>query len=611
MSKVILIGSPNSGKSMLFNRLTGLQQKVANFPGITVDVGVGRLQAMPGVDLVDFPGTYSLQAISAEEEVAVDYFERALDDPDVDHVLCVIDATRLEKSLYFTRQVLRDCELHSKQVTVLANMIDVLDSHQLELDVEQLSAALQTPVLPISARSGKGLDAIIRRLEKGPDQSRKDIRADLVDATDEQLRTDAHRLAHRYGPKGDILIKTQNRLDGIFLDSVTGGIAFFVIMYLLFQSIFTWAAPLMDAVGYVLGVMADLVVPRIGNQVLRDFTSDAVFGGLGAFLVFVPQIFVLTFIIGLLEDSGYMARAALICHQPLRLFGLTGKSFIPMLSGVACAIPAIYAARAIDSPRKRMLTYMAIPLMPCSARLPVYTLLIAAFIPSSTMLGGLIGWQGLAMFGIYFFGMFCGLLVTALVSRTSEDHYTDLPFVLELPPYRVPGIRPLLRNSLNRAKHFVTKAGKIIFMVTLAVWFLGYFPNYGADLGDSWLGHIGRLVEPLFAPLGLDWRYGVAIFTSFLAREVFVGTLGTIFGIEAADENMAPLVEHIQASDLTMGSGLALLVFFAIALQCVSTLAILSKESESSSLAIKMFAGYFLFAYAAAVTVYQLAGLFT
>jgi ferrous iron transport protein B len=611
MSKVILIGSPNSGKSMLFNRLTGLHQKVANFPGITVDVSVGRLQAMPEVDLVDFPGTYSLQAISAEEEVAVDYFERALDDPEVSHVLCVIDATRLEKSLYFTLQVIRDCELHGKQVTVLANMIDVLDSHQLELDVEQLSAALQTPVLPISARSGKGLDTIISRLEKGPDQNCKDIRADLVDATDEQLRTDAHRLAHRYGPKGDILIKTQTRLDSIFLDSVTGGIAFFVIMYLLFQSIFTWAAPLMDAVEYLLGAMADLIVPRIGNQVLRDFTSDAVFGGLGAFLVFVPQIFVLTFIIGLLEDSGYMARAALICHQPLRLFGLTGKSFIPMLSGVACAIPAIYAARAIDSPRKRMLTYMAIPLMPCSARLPVYTLLIAAFIPSSTLLGGLIGWQGLAMFGIYFFGIFCGLLVTALVSRTSEDHYTDLPFVLELPPYRVPGIRPLLRNSMNRAKHFVTKAGKIIFMVTLAVWVLGYFPNYGADLGDSWLGHIGRLVEPLFAPLGLDWRYGVAIFTSFLAREVFVGTLGTIFGIEAADENMAPLVEHIQASDLTMGSGLALLVFFAIALQCVSTLAILSKESESSSLAIKMFAGYFLFAYAAAVMVYQLAGLFT
>jgi ferrous iron transport protein B len=195
------------------------------------------------------------------------------------------------------------------------------------------------------------------------------------------------------------------------------------------------------------------------------------------------------------------------------------------------------------------------------------------------------------------------------VSRTSKDHYTDLPFVLELPPYRIPGLQPLLRNAWNRSKHFVTKAGKIIFTVTLVVWVLGYFPNYGADLGQSWLGQIGRVVEPLFAPLGLDWRYGVAIFTSFLAREVFVGTLGTIFGIEAADENMAPLVEHIQASELTIGSGLALLVFFAIALQCISTLAILSKESESTSLAVKMFAGYFLFAYVMAVAVYQLTAL--
>ena len=205
--------------------------------------------------------------------------------------------------------------------------------------------------------------------------------------------------------------------------------------------------------------------------------------------------------------------------------------------------------------------------------------------------------------------MFCGLLVTAVVSRTSKDHYTDLPFVLELPPYRIPGLQPLLRNSWNRSKHFVTKAGKIIFSVTLVIWFLGYFPNYGTDLGASWLGQIGRVIEPLFTPLGLDWRYGVAIFTSFLAREVFVGTLGTIFGIEAADQNMTPLVEHIQASDLTIGSGLALLVFFAIALQCVSTLAILGKESGSGSLAVKLFAAYFLFAYVAAVAVFQLAGL--
>jgi ferrous iron transport protein B len=610
MSKVLLMGSPNSGKSLLFNRLTGLHHKVANFPGITVDVSLGRLQALPDTALIDFPGTYSLQAISADERVAVEYFERCLVDPDVSHVLCVVDATRLEKSLYFTLQVIRDCARNGKQVTVLANMIDVLDSHKLNLDVKELAVALKAPVLPVSARSGKGLEAVVAALKGVQPPSASVPGGDPQGAdSDERLRVFAHKLAQRFGTTGDVLIRNQTRLDGIFLHSFTGGVAFFLIMYLLFQSIFTWAAPLMDTVEYVLGTVANRVVPLIGNQTARDFTADALFGGIGAFLVFVPQIFILTFVIGLLEDSGYMARAALICHKPLRLFGLTGKSFIPMLSGVACAIPAIYAARAIDSPRKRLLTYMAIPLMPCSARLPVYTLLIAAFIPATTALGGLVGWQGLAMFAIYFFGMFCGLLVTALVSRTSKDHFNDLPFVLELPPYRVPSLRPLLRTCWNRSKHFVTKAGKIIFMVTVGVWILGYFPNFGADLGTSWLGHMGQFIEPLFAPLGLDWRYGVAILSSFLAREVFVGTLGTIFGIEGADDNMVPLVQHIQASDMSLGSGLALLVFFAIALQCVSTLAILSKESGSSSLAVKMFGGYFLFAYLAAVSVYQLTGL--
>jgi ferrous iron transport protein B len=609
MSRVILVGSPNSGKSLLFNRLTGLHHKVANFPGITVDVGVGKLRALPDTELVDFPGTYSLQAISAEEQVAVEHFELALADPDVSHVLCVIDATRLEKSLYFTLQVIRDCERFGKPVTVLANMIDVLDSHKLSLDVTALGDALDTPVLPVSARNGKGIDAVMGRLRESAAQECAGPRAHLVDSPDVLLRGTAHQLAHRFGPKGDLLIRNQTRLDSFFLSSVSGGFAFFAIMYLLFQSIFTWSAPAMDAVESGLGAIADLVVPLLGNSVARDFTSDALFGGIGAFLVFVPQIFVLTFVIGLLEDSGYLARAALICHKPLRLFGLTGKSFIPMLSGVACAIPAIYAARAIDSPRKRLLTYMAIPLMPCSARLPVYTLLIAAFIPSGTALGGLVGWQGLAMFCIYFFGMFCGLLVTGLVSRTSEDHYTDLPFVLELPPYRVPGLVPLLRNAWSRSKHFVTKAGKIIFAVTLVVWVLGYFPNYGTDLGASWLGYLGHIVEPVFAPLGLDWRYAVAILTSFLAREVFVGTLGTIFGIESADENMTPLVQHIQASDMSIGSGLALLVFFAIALQCVSTLAILSKESATRYFALKLFVGYMLLAYAAAFAIYNLAAV--
>ena len=489
-------------------------------------------------------------------------------------------------------------------------MMDVLDRHGIEVDLEGLSREIHAPVLPVSARTGKGLDRAIEVVRKNLENgARQDIDPAVADTPDELLRGTAHQLAARFGPRGDLLIRTQARLDSFFLHSALGGAAFFAIMFLLFQSIFTWAAPAMDAVEAGLGAMADVVVPLIGNQVARDFTSDAIFSGIGAFLVFVPQIFVLTFVIGILEDSGYMARAAVICHKPLRLFGLTGKSFIPMLSGVACAIPGIYAARSIDSPKKRLLTYMAIPLMPCSARLPVYTLLIAAFIPNTTALGGLVGLQGLAMFCTYFFGMFAGLLVTGLVSRAREDHYTDLPFVLEMPPYRLPGWAPLLRNCWNRCRHFITKAGAIIFSVTVVIWILGYFPNYGADLGSSWLGRFGQAIEPAFAPLGLDWRYGVAIMTSFLAREVFVGTLGAMFGIEGADENMVPLVDQIQASGLPAASGVALLFFFAIALMCVSTLAILSRESGSWRLAAKMFVAYGAVGYLGAIAVFQLASL--
>lgn len=611
MSKIILIGSPNSGKSLLFNRLTGLHQKVANFPGITVDVATGTLSAIPEVALIDFPGTYSLQPISGEEQIATNYFREALDDPEVKQVFCLIDVTRLEKSLYFTLQVIRECERHGKQVMVLANMMDVLEKHNITVDLQGLAEEIQAPVLPVSARSGKGIDEIIQRVRHNLSNGKEGINAGITDTPDVILRGNAHQLARKYGPKGDLLVRTQTRLDSFFLHTGFGGFAFFAIMYLLFQSIFTWAAPVMDAVEGLLVMTADAVVPLIGNQIAKDFVADAIFSGIGAFLVFVPQIFVLTFVIGILEDSGYMARAALICHKPLRVFGLTGKSFIPMLSGVACAIPGIYAARSIDSPKKRLLTYMAIPLMPCSARLPVYTLLIAAFIPNTTILGGLVGIQGLAMFVTYFFGMFAALLVTGLVSRTREDHYTDLPFVLEMPPYRIPAWQPLLRNSWNRCKHFVTKAGTIILTVTVFIWVLGYFPNYGADLGASWLGQFGQFIEPVFAPLGLDWRYGVAIMTSFLAREVFVGTLGAMFGIEGAEENMVPLIDQIQASGLSAASGVALLVFFAIALMCVSTMVILGKESGSNKLAIKMFIAYGTIGYLGAILAYQIVSIFT
>lgn len=608
-SHIALIGSPNSGKSLLFNRLTGLNQKVANFPGITVDIGTGTSLTDRSTQYLDYPGVYSLQAISGEEKLAVDAFYNALDTGHLDAVICVVDATRLEKGLIFALQVIETCRRYNKPLVIAANMNDVLAQHRMQLDAEGLACALGVSVLPISGKTGFGLADIPATIATAtaPTETYA-IAGDIIASDDSLIHRQAQQLANDYGPKGDLLINAQTKLDTFFLHSWLGGVSFFAIMYLLFQSIFTWAAPVMDGVETLLQISSDAVLALTPEGMASDFIADALFGGIGAFLVFVPQIFVLTLVVGILEDSGYLARAAVICHKPLRLFGLTGKSFIPMLSSVACAIPGLYAARTVDSPRKRWLTYLAIPLMPCSARLPVYTLLIAAFIPAQKALGGLVGWQGAAMFGIYVFGIICALLVTAVVSRSSAEMRSDLPFVLEMPPYRLPSWRPLLHNAWNRSKHFVTKAGKIIFSVTLVIWVLGYFPNQGASLADSWLGTLGQWIEPVFEPLGLDWKYGVAILTSFLAREVFVGTLGTLFGIEDAEENFVSLTQQIQDSGLPIGSGVALLVFFAIALQCVSTLAVLAKETGSWRLPTQLFISYSIFAYVAAFLTYHLVG---
>lgn len=614
---VLLVGTPNSGKTALFNRLTGLNHRVANYPGITVDLSVGKLAGLPDYDLVDFPGTYSLRPISEEERVAVAHFEQSLSDESAKHVLCVIDATRLEKSLFFCLQVIRACQQVGRAVTVVANMSDILQRHRLTMNASGLSEALGVPVIMASARTGDGLDVVIEALSEPSPPSEpstvaqaSDVLASEGNAADSALYECAHRLAEQFGAPSDVLLQSQSRLDRFFLGSLTGGLAFSLVMLVLFQSIFTWSAPAMDAVESAVIGVGVWVLPFLPEGVLRDFTADALFSGIGAFLVFVPQIFVLTFVIGLLEDSGYLARAAVICHKPLRFFGLSGKSFIPMLSGVACAIPAIYAARSIESPRARFLTYLAIPLMPCSARLPVYTLLIAIFIPRETVLGGLFGWQGLTLFGIYVFGMVAGLAIAGLVNRLtpSED---QMPFMMELPAYRLPALVPIVRKSVQRAKHFVTKAGVVILSVTIVIWILGYFPNQGADLGASWLGMAGQWIEPVFQPLGLDWRYGVAIVSAFLAREVFVGTLGTIMGIEGAEDNILPLVEQVQASALPLGSGLALLVFFAIALQCVSTVAILAREAQSWRLALRMVVGYLIVAWVAAWMTFQVAGLWS
>lgn len=604
MKNILLVGAPNSGKSALFNQLTGLSHKVANYPGITVDVGTGALRADARLTVWDFPGTYSLTAVSGEEQVAIDTLRTALKSEEQAVVAMVCDATRLEKSATYCLQVARECAQAQKPFLVLLNMMDVIESDGLDMDVQGLSKALGVPVFPVSARTGKGLSEVEAVLVSSTPEI-----STWGDTPDALISGTATQIAERFAPKGDLLVRRQAKLDNWLLGTLSGGVAFVMIMTLFFQAIFTWAAPLMDGVESIVIAMGGLVSSVLPDGVLADFVNDAIFGGLGAFLVFAPLVFILTMIVGALEDSGYLARAALICHRPLSFFGLSGKSFVPLLSGVACAIPAIYAARTMSSRQERLLTYVAIPLMPCSARLPVYALLIAILIPDETVLGGIIGWQGLAMSGIYFFGIMTALIVAAVVSRMGDTATSSQAFILELPAYRMPALKPIVSKSLDRVVHFIRKAGSVIFAVTVVVWFLGYFPNGGEDLSSSWLAALGRFIEPVFSPLGLDWRYGVAIIASFLAREVFVGTLGTIFGIESADEDPASLADQIAASGLTAASGIALVVFFTIALQCVSTVALLAREAKSARFAVQLLLGYLVLAWLVAWLVYSLASL--
>jgi len=595
MKKIVLVGKPNSGKSLLFNQLTGLRQKVANYPGVTVELKTGRFEQF---ELVDYPGAYSLSSLSRDEEIAVQKLQEAMQLPDTALVICNLDATRLESSLIFGLQVQALAKQQQKSVVFALNMADELARFGHELDTAALSKALGSPVFSISAKTLLGISDFRQALLELAAQAQPPIPS--IDHGDEQaLRTLSRSLSRQFGINASIVLKNQNRIDAFMLNSITGGFAFLLVMFLLFQSIFTLAAPLMDGVENGIAAFAHWVTGYIGEGRTSDFLNDAIFGGIGSFLVFVPQIMILTLIIGLLEDSGYLARAALICHRPLSYFGLSGRSFIPYLSGHACAIPAIMAARTIESPRKRLITMMTIPLMACSARLPVYALLISVLIPEQSYLGGIVNLQGIAFFGLYLMGIVIALIVSFMLSTfvIREDAKSDMPFILELPNYRLPHWKPLFVRVMASAKSFVYRSGPVIFAVTVLIWLLGYFPTDAGGLQNSYLGQIGHFIEPIFSPLGLDWRYGVAILMSFLAREVFVGALGTLFGIDGADENIAGLAANIQADGLAFGAGFGLLLFYVVALQCVATVATIRAETGSKRIAAGLVIGYGLLAY--------------
>jgi ferrous iron transport protein B len=588
--KIILIGKPNSGKSLLFNRLTGLHQKVANYPGVTVDISRGQWGEF---ELVDFPGSYSMNPVSADEEVAVSQFQHFLEKEDVHCVVCVLDATLLERSLTFGLQALETVRKANVPLVFALNLYDEVQKNKLNMNVLGLQAETGVPFIPISAKSGFGIQELKINVFKDNPVRQEPLLLSAVDLT------------KKYGFGSSIFIKRMNMLDNIFLSNFLGALLFFAIMFVIFQSIFTWAVPLMDVTEQAVLFIGELIGSLLPSGFVNDFVQDAVIGGIGTFVVFVPQIFILTLIIGLLEDSGYLSRVAVICHRPLKMFGLSGKSFIPFLSGHACAIPAIYATRMIESKRVRFATMLTIPLISCSARLPIYSLFIVALIPRDDVLFGFFSLQGVAFFGLYIFGYLTAMIMSAVISKMiARKKNVDSPFIVELPAYRLPILKPLFRRSLKGSWQFLSEAGPIIFVTSVVVWFLGYFPNGNGQLNSSWLSELGHFIQPVLDPLGVDWKFGVAILTSFIAREVFVSTLGTLNGIESAEESVSGLAQVLNADGLTLASGVALLLFYSIALQCVSTLATIKRETKTTWIPAALFVAYTGLAYLISVIAY-------
>jgi ferrous iron transport protein B len=701
---IVLTGNPNSGKTTLFNALTGLRAKVGNYAGVTVERKEGRLLNTPAglnARVLDLPGTYSLSPQSLDEQISRDVLLNRLPElPAPSVIVVVVDASNLQRNLYYASQVI---ELGHPTLIAL-NMIDVAEENGHHIDAAKLAEELGVPVVPLIASTGQGLSelrqAILASLQAPPrvkprqfSQLPAPLKAEagaiavLLARTFRERRAQAaaeallilsnekalaSSLQHYPAPIQEAVSAARGRLDAAGVDwrgatiegrylgvaaiqravttelaapgetfsdrldrilthKVWGTLIFLAIMALMFQSIFTFARIPMDAlqngVDWVGGVVGRLIPPGEFNSLL----VDGVIAGVGAVVVFLPQILLLFLFIGFLEDTGYMARAAFLMDRLMSKVGLHGKSFIPMLSSFACAIPGIMATRTIESPKDRLVTILVAPLMSCSARLPVYTLLIAACIPNIAVLGFL-KLPGLTMLSMYLLGIVVALLMAWLFKRTLLKGETPM-LIMELPPYKRPLVRVVVRHMWDRSKLFVRRAGTVILGINILLWFLATYPHgaatqtvagdgrahfksqlpstaspeqspapasgatalvngsAGARLRQSFAGHLGRFIEPVIAPLGFDWKIGIGIITSFAAREVFVSTMSTVYNVgktDATPSGMTSLAQTLQAQRRPDGTpvytpltAVTLMVFYVFALQCVSTVAIVRRETNS------------------------------
>jgi ferrous iron transport protein B len=574
---VAVVGPPNSGKTTLFNRLTGLRRKVANFPGVTVEhhVGTARLAGEREVDLIDLPGVYSLEARSEDERVTRDVLAGVM--PDVarpDAVLLILDSTNLGRHLVLAAPILS----LGLPTLVILNMADELRARGGDVNTVALAGQLGVPVALVSAAKGEGIEAVVAFLS-GAVRAPAPLELPPVLQDVPQCRQWATRVGRRAGYLPPAPPEWTRRLDGVFLHPIAGPLICAVVVVAVFQTIFAGARPLMEGVEILIGASGHWLGARMPAGLWKSLLIDGVWSGVGSVLVFLPQILLLFLFIGILEDSGYLARAALIADRTMARVGLQGKSFIPLLSAYACAVPAILSARTIENRRDRMATILIAPLMTCSARLPVYTLIIAAFIPERPVIGVLLGSRAAALLGLYLLG-FLAAFATARLLKSSVLKSDRAAFVMEMPPYRRPTIASLGLRLVDRAKVFLRRAGTVILAATVILWVLAHLPLSGGRMPrieHSLAGAIGHTVEPLIRPLGFNWKIGVGLLSSLAARETIVGTLGAIYGIEGESQS-----EGLQAAlrhDLTPAGAVALLVFFAFAMQCTSTIAVVRRET--------------------------------
>ncbi len=634
-SLVALAGNPNAGKTTLFNVLTGLRQKVANFPGVTVEKkeGVWNLGEQ-NARLIDLPGLYSLDATSPDEEIARDVLTGNVADlPKPDVIVAVVDATNFERNLYLVTQLAE----YKIPLVIALTMVDLAERQSLEINTTKLSEYLQVPVVSLISSQKKGIDELTKSVSnalENPFQSKAFDIAAKENGYDEILA--------RYDFVGKVAkevvthednheVSLSEKIDGVLTHKIFGLAILAVILLIVFQTIFSFAELPMNLLENAFGALGDFVKANLPAGMLTDLLVDGVIAGVGGVMVFLPQILLLFFFITILEDTGYMARAAFLLDRLMRGVGLHGKAFLPLLSSFACAIPGIMATRTIESRRDRLATILIAPFMSCSARLPVYTLMIATFFNGKTVFG-FISVAAVLMLAMYSLGIFVAIAVAFILKRTILKAPTP-PLILELPPYRFPNWKTILVNMLTRAGMFVKRAGTVILAISIILWALTNFPrteNVGVPNGEnvaevqqnfqqseqlknSFAGRFGHFIEPAIKPLGFDWKIGIGLIASFGAREVLVSTLSIIYNVgkdsEADSETLTNAVRNAKNDDgkpsWTPLTALSMMVFFVLAMQCMSTVAVVRRETNSWSWTIFMVIYMTGLAYLASLLTYQ------